>query len=243
MKRGLKIYSKALVGSVCLLLAFALSPGAGSTQLTAQGRVHSAPAGKVAVREGSPGGAAQQAANNAGNNSKADQRAGDASAQNSGAPNAALVEKSFRVAVTLGDGRRLKGKIRVRLPERLSIVHTVEGIQYRKLVRPEEIRSIEFKRWRGRLVRQQETGQIFQFDVDRYHIELNSGQVLKRDGELFAFLNQFVLENENGTVQLFSFWGDLQKKDGSWFTGMQGPSTSRKAAHKDVIQRIQFEES
>ena len=128
-------------------------------------------------------------------------------------------------------------------PDKLSIIHTVDGIQYRKTIRPEELRAISFKRWRGTLVRQQEGGQIFQFDVDRYSLELVSGQILHREGDLFQFLQRFEVENENGSVQLFSFWGDLQKKDGSWFTGMQGPSTSRVACHKDVVQRVEFEES
>ena len=167
-----------------------------------------------------------------------DQAAGDGAA-----PDAALIQKTFRVDVSLGDGRQLKGRIRLRLPERLSIVHVVDGIQYRKIVKPDEIRSIEFKRWRGKLIRQQEKGQIFQFDVDRYTIELQSGQVLTREGNLFSSLSQFTLENEHGSVHLFSFWGDLQKKDGSWFSGMEGPSTSRVVCHKDVVKRIEFDES
>ncbi|MCR9141701.1 MAG: hypothetical protein NXI24_05570 [bacterium] len=226
------------IAAGCMLLSPTVS-GAGQDALFAQGRANQ----NLAVREADAANANQKNANQAaGNQSKGQSKQPDQAARDA-APNAALVEKTFHVGITLGDGRRLKGKIRVRVPERLSITHVVDGIQYRKLVRPEEIQAIELKRWRGRLVRQQEKGQIFQFDVDRYTIELNGGQVLKRDGELFVFLNQFVLENENGSVQLFSFWGDLQKKDGSWFTGMQGPSTSRVAAHKDVVQRIEFDES
>lgn len=238
---SLSKYAGTAIVCSLLLPGFAgmpeISPG-----LSAQGRnAHdiSKSMNRLAVREAQPGAAGPDAATP---NSKAKKEASE-SAANGGAPDAALVQKTFQIDVTLGDGRQLKGKIRVRVPERLSIVHTVDGIQYRKIVRPEEIRAIKFKRWRGRLVRQQETGQIFQFDVDRYALELTNGQILNRDGELFRFLTQFVLENENGSVQLFSFWGDLQKKDGSWFTGMKGPSTSRVACHKDVIQRIEFNET
>ncbi|MEQ9365351.1 MAG: hypothetical protein RIF32_13985 [Leptospirales bacterium] len=224
------VLSPAFVGPVCDVAV--------NQPLFAQGHSDLEQAARqLAVREA-------EALNATKPDDRADQRKpSEATVRTGAAPDAALVEKSFKVAVTLGDGRQLRGRMRVRVPERLSIVHVVDGIQYRKIVRPEQIHAVEFKRWRGRLVRQQESGQIFQFDVDRYSIELSGGQVLKRDGDLFGFLTQFVLENDNGTVQLFSFWGDLQKKDGSWFTGMQGPSTSRVAAHKDVIQRIQFDES
>lgn len=214
----------------------------GTTVLNAQSGQRNADP-RVAVREAESqtetGGAKNSQTNGSGSGGNKQTEA----VSNGGAPDAALVQKSFRIDVTLGDGRQLKGTIRVRIPERLSIIHVVDGIQYRKTVRPEEVRAVTFKRWRGRMVRQQETGQIFQFDVDRYAIELTNGQVLNREGDLFAFLTQFVLENENGSVQLYSFWGDLLKKDGSWFTGMQGPSTSRVESHKDVVKRIEFDES
>jgi hypothetical protein len=193
--------------------------------------------GPVAAREDSERKAAGSETDRSGGKSEetASPQSGDASVP--------LVQKTFSIDVTLGDGRQLSGRIRVRLPERVAIQHTVNGIEYRKVVRPEEIRAIELKRWRGRMVRQQESGQIFQFDVDRYTLELAGGQVLTREGELFSFLTSFVLENQHGSVQLYSFWGDLQKKDGSWFSGMEGPTASRVLCHKDVVKRIDFNEN
>lgn len=155
-----------------------------------------------------------------------------------------LQERRFSVKVELCDGRRVGGNITVRVPEVISIFHQVDGVRYRKDVKPREIRSIELKRWKGAMVKQRENGWIYRFDADRSVVELHGGRSLIRDGELFPFLSQFVVENPNGTVQLFSYWVDFQNKDGEWYTGIEGPSNGhRVVCHKDVVKRIEFEEN
>lgn len=121
-------------------------------------------------------------------------------------------------------------------------MHTVEGVRYEKIVALTDIRSIEVKRWRGRQVRATRDGAVFQFDVDRVAITLADGGVLLRDGPLPPFFLQFDINNQHGQVRFFTFWLDLQKADGRWYTGIEGPATGeRVVGHADVIKRISFD--
>ncbi len=85
-------------------------------------------------------------------------------------------------------------------------------------------------------------GQVFRFEANRALYILNDGARLVVDGPLFPFLNDFALSNQHGAVRVFSFWIDLQKPDGSWYTGMQGPAGGeRTMPHPDVLTRIVFQ--
>lgn len=150
--------------------------------------------------------------------------------------------RNLSLAVTLGDGRIVRGRTRIQAPDRLALVHTVEGVRYEKIVALTDIRSIEVKRWRGRQVRATRDGNVFQFDVDRVAITLADGSVLLRDGPLPPFFLQFDINNQHGQVRFFTFWLDLQKTDGRWYTGIEGPATGeRVVGHADVIRRISFD--
>lgn len=150
--------------------------------------------------------------------------------------------RTLSLAVTLGDGRIVRGRTRIQAPDRLALVHTVEGVRYEKIVALTDIRSIEVKRWRGRQVRATRDGNVFQFDVDRVAITLADGGVLLRDGPLPPFFLQFDINNQHGQVRFFTFWLDLQKSDGRWYTGIEGPATGeRVVGHADVIKRISFD--
>lgn len=181
-------------------------------------------------------------------NSSANPGAGGANGANGSPPAGAnqprpdWPARNLSLAVTLGDGRIVRGRTRIQAPDRLALVHTVEGVRYEKIVALADIRSIEVKRWRGRQVRATRDGNVFQFDVDRVAITLADGGVLLRDGPLPPFFLQFDINNQHGQVRFFTFWLDLQKSDGRWYTGIEGPATGeRVVGHADVIKRISFD--
>lgn len=149
--------------------------------------------------------------------------------------------RALPVVLTLGDGRTVKGTARLAFPESISVRHVMEGVLYQKTIHVDQVQSIEIKRWKGRMVRERQDGQIFQFDGNRLELVLTSGQTLTLDGETLPFLAQFDLENRHGRVRMFTFWLDFLRQDGNWYTGMEGPSTgTRVVCHKDVVRKLTF---
>ncbi|MCB1173330.1 MAG: hypothetical protein KDK39_07195 [Leptospiraceae bacterium] len=146
----------------------------------------------------------------------------------------------IELLLTLGDGRQLKGELPVEAPEKFKLNHVKDGIQYQKEVHLADIERIEIERWSGSLVSSKKQGQLYEFRPSRIMVQLRGGYTLEALGDAFAFLGSFPVYNQNGRVQLFSFWLDLQKADGSWYTGMSGPHSSRKIPHKDVVRVLEF---
>ncbi len=143
--------------------------------------------------------------------------------------------------ILLGDGRSVKGTIRIKVPDTIDIQHTKDGIQYTKSIQMEEVTSIELKNWKGKFIKRKSQGTIYSFEVVRYIIHLNGGQTLLRIGYFLPFLREIVLTNSNGNVRLYSYWLDLYLKKGTWHTGQKGaPNTEWNVSHSDVIKKIIF---
>ena len=141
----------------------------------------------------------------------------------------------------LGNGREVTGSTELRTPETLVVRHTRDGILYEKTISIRDIASIELKRWEGRLVAQRSEGDLYRFSVRDYQIEMRDGFQMTVQGNFLPFLEQVVLENANGSVTLFSYWLDLLRQDGTWFTGLSGPvAGTRVVCHEDVIKKILF---
>ncbi len=153
----------------------------------------------------------------------------------------ALVHFHSEVRIVLGDGRNLNGRLTLKTPAEMTIHHSLSGVKYQKVIRMKDISSISFRSWQGEKLRQNKVGQVYRFNVASYAIALKSGQALAVKGEIFPFLKEFQLNNANGTVKLFSFWMDLYKKDGSWYTNISGPQDGRRlTCHRDVVKSISF---
>lgn len=153
-----------------------------------------------------------------------------------------LANRSLNSEVTLCDGRLLKGKSNISLPDTLTLTHTVDGLEFIKKVRISEIQSIEFERWlpNSEGDRRRE-GKVYRFDVSRFRVELVDSTTLSVQRPLPNFLQKLTFSNKNGEVLLYSFWMDLLKSDNTWYTGIQGPpSGERHFCHKDVIRKIRF---
>jgi len=148
---------------------------------------------------------------------------------------------ALQVKVTLGDGRLVQGKVEFQAPREMLLQHTRDQITYEKLLRIGDIGSIEFLQWDGRKVKDARDGTIFEFRPAELLLTLKNGQELNRSGEL-PFLNEFILNNENGRVKLFTYWLDLRKSDGTWYTAIDGPQLKRRVCHKDIIKKIDFKE-
>ena len=140
--------------------------------------------------------------------------------------------------IVLGDGRTVRGLALFRAPTAVTFKHMRAGIAYSKRFDVSEIESIRIRQWRARFVRRSKDGEIFHFEPYEFEVRLKSGATLARKGSFFSFLKQFPIQNDNGRVLLFTFWVDLRKADGSWYTGMQG--TERTEAHKDVVRMVEF---
>lgn len=146
----------------------------------------------------------------------------------------------LRARLVLGDGRTLSGKIRLRAPERFTIRHTRQGVQYNKPVQMRDIRAIEMIKWSGKELRQNRSGSVYEFDVSEFKITFADNTSVVVSGELFTFFKSFSFENSNGRVTLYTYWMDLLQKDGQWYTGLDGPASRRTACHKDAVKKISF---
>ena len=145
------------------------------------------------------------------------------------------------IQVILGDGRKLSGSIKLKVPPQIRIEHSKDEIDYYKDIRMEDIDFIELKAWKGRYLKRKAQGELYRFEVSRYVIHLSSGQSLIHRGGLLPFLRNFSLSNENGEVHLYSYWMDLYTKEESWHTGLQGPlGKERVLCHAAVVKKISF---
>lgn len=152
-----------------------------------------------------------------------------------------LNQRAFAAEVGLCDGRTLKGKVKMEMPDSISFVHVVDGLEFQKRVRPSEIRSIEFERWAPSEMEQRKNGRIFRFEVTRFRVELANQAILTIEKPLPSYLGHLTFSNKNGSVLLYSYWVDLLKGDNTWFTGIQGPAAGERSfCHKDVIKKLTF---
>lgn len=153
-------------------------------------------------------------------------------------------EREFAIEsrMTLGDGRSLRGIVRFKGAETLVLTHESEGIKYEKRIGMMEIAHIEITKWKGKFIKENRSGMIYEFNPEEYRIRLRDGTELRRSGDFFPFFRQFRTENKNGNVTLFSYWVDLKKPDGTWHTGIGGPDTGlRVVSHPDTVRKIEFE--
>ncbi len=125
------------------------------------------------------------------------------------------------------------------------MVHKSDDIEYRKTVRVRDLRSIEITQWKGEPQRRNQKGEwIYKFAPIESTLTLAGGVVLKENARLLPYFETMTLRNANGEVTLFSFWIDLLHANGTWYTGITGPSNGlRRTGHKDVIHRIEFGDS
>ncbi|MBX7056903.1 MAG: hypothetical protein K1X75_02475 [Leptospirales bacterium] len=162
--------------------------------------------------------------------------------QNSSSRGAEAPLHSAAARIYLGDGRLISGRISFRTPERFVLRHIADGVAYERPVSLAELRTVEVKRWRGRPGRELRDGQVYRFEPDRTLYILADGSRLLVEGPILPFLSDFPLANQHGAVRFFTFWMDLLKADGSWYTGISGPTSGeRTMCHPDVIKRIVFE--
>lgn len=140
--------------------------------------------------------------------------------------------------IVLGDGRIVRGVALFRSEKQITLQHHSGGVAYSKRFDVSEIETIRVRQWRARFVRRAKQGEIFHLEPYEFEVRLKSGATLTRKGSFLPFLKQFPIENDNGRVMLFTFWIDLKRPDGSWYTGMQG--SERTEGHKDVVRLIEF---
>ncbi len=153
-------------------------------------------------------------------------------------------EKTFVLEsrLTLGDGRVVRGRLRFQAPEKLRLTHEADGVQYEKSIGMGEIASIEILKWKGKFLRENKSGMVYEFAPEEFRIRLKDGHELRKTGGFFPFLKKVAMENKNGQIQVFTFWMDLKKPDGTWFTGINGPESGlRNTCHGDVVRRIDFD--
>lgn len=151
-----------------------------------------------------------------------------------------LTRRDLQADVALCDGRTLKGRIQLEMPDSILFTHTVDGLDFVKKVRLADIKSIEFERWIPAEQGKGKDGRVFRFDVSRFRVELADSTLIVQK-PIPSYMNKVKFSNRNGDVLLYSFWMDLLKTDNSWYTGIQGPPSGERAfCHKDVIKKIIF---
>lgn len=151
-----------------------------------------------------------------------------------------LSRRDLQADVALCDGRTLKGRIQLEMPDSMLFTHTVDGLEFVKKVRLADIKSIEYERWTPAEQGKGKDGRVFRFDVSRFRVELADSTLIVQK-PIPSYMNKVKFSNRNGDVLLYSFWMDLLKTDNSWYTGIQGPPSGERAfCHKDVIKKIIF---
>ena len=148
---------------------------------------------------------------------------------------------TLQASLELGDGRKVSGKIKFNAPDKLIIRHVKNDIPYTKEVLIQNFSEIELLKWKGMHQRKTKEGEVYKFNVNSFSLKLKNGSSYVINENLFPFLENLQIENSNGQVSLFTYWIDLVKPDGSWYTGMSGPVTgNRIICHKDVVKKISF---
>lgn len=149
--------------------------------------------------------------------------------------------KNFRSEIHLCDGRILSGTIQINPPEKIIIIHEVNGLEFTKELNIEDIQSISLIGWNPELIEvKKDKGKIYKFVVSHYIIQTPDLE-LKVKKPLPEFLEKFTFKNKLGMVILYTYWIDLLKQDNTWFTGLSGPEQGeRNFCYKDVVKKIIF---
>lgn len=151
----------------------------------------------------------------------------------------------FLAEIYLCDNRTFKGKIELAAPERIVIIHEINGLEFSKEINLNEIKSITFNSWLPELIEiKKDKGKVYKFSVSNYNIEMMDSLELKVKKPLPEFLEKFTLSNKYGIVNLYTYWIDLLKKDNTWYTGLNGPENGERTfCFKDVVKKIIFKNS
>ncbi len=149
--------------------------------------------------------------------------------------------KNFKSEIHLCDGRILSGTIQINPPEKIIIIHEVNGLEFTKELNIEDIQSISLIGWNPELIEvKKDKGKIYKFVVSHYIIQTPDLE-LKVKKPLPEFLEKFTFKNKLGMVILYTYWIDLLKQDNTWFTGLSGPEQGeRNFCYKDVVKKIIF---
>lgn len=153
--------------------------------------------------------------------------------------------KSYDVEVHLCDGRILsKGKIEIQVPDKILIIHDVDGLEFQKEITLDQVESMIFLSWKPEFIEvKKDKGKLYKLAVSQYIIKLSDGLELKVKRPLPEFLEKFTYRNRYGATVLYSFWMDLYQIGGSWFTGLSGTETGeRTQCYKDVVKKIFFQD-
>ncbi|MDZ4725512.1 MAG: hypothetical protein SH817_05115 [Leptospira sp.] len=146
--------------------------------------------------------------------------------------------------LTLCDGRTIRGEGEV-LGEGFTLVHTKDGIEYRKKLKWEEIESIKIDSWELKQKKEEKKGISFEAFPKKVRIRTRNGEVFYKDTGLADLkLLNLSIKNNNGSANVFSYWIDLRYTNGSWFSGlpqMKGESLVREDCFKDVVRMIEWE--
>ncbi len=150
----------------------------------------------------------------------------------------------FKAEVTLCDGRTIKGMIEIQVPEKIIVLHEVNGLEFSKELEMGEIYSITLLGWSPELVENKPNkGKVYKFYVSRYLIELKDSLELKVVKKIPDFLEKFSFSNKMGRVTLYTYWIDLLKPDNTWYTGLNGPENGERIfCYKDVVKKIILKE-
>ncbi len=152
-----------------------------------------------------------------------------------------LLSFKSHVEIGLGDGRKVQGQIIIKAPKTWQVEHEKDGILYQKTIGMGDLSQIVLHAWKSNFMKRKKTGEVYRFEVSRYKMYLKDSQVLVCKKALPDFLQDFVLVNVHGRINLYSYWIDLYNKEGYWHTGMQGPVLEERVfSHKDVIKSIRF---
>ena len=149
--------------------------------------------------------------------------------------------QTLKVTLELGDGRSISGNIKFNAPDKITINHTKNDISYTKVISLQDFSEIQILKWKGTHLRKSKEGEVYKFNASAFSIKLTNGNLFIINENIFPFFEQLQIENSNGQVTLYTFWIDLLRTDGTWYTGMSGPTSgNRVTCHKDVIKNITF---
>ncbi len=153
-------------------------------------------------------------------------------------------KRSVVQTLTLCDGRTVRGETEG-LGTGISFQHLRDGIEYKKTLKWEEVESVRIDSWELKQKKEEKKGISYEALPKKVRIRTRSGETFYKETGLSDLkLLNLVIQNQNGTANLFTYWIDLKFENGAWYSGLPALKKEglvREDCLKDVVRMIEWE--
>lgn len=145
--------------------------------------------------------------------------------------------KSFDIKIVLCSSKELKGKINLPSDE-IQFSHSKDGIQYKKNLKLQAIKSIHIINWNRQKLKQKSEGTVFQFFPNLLSIQTTDGEEYNTKDVAKLPIHRLKIENNFGETFVYSYWLDLLDNSGKWDSGLSYKTPEN--CLNEVVKEINF---